>query len=475
MPTADPRIHHVLKLVQAALARMASAAGHPFPKVSRALVLRLIREALARKRYAKKPAAQTAEPEFPEPHPDLWHNERELVSVWYPKHRREFEDWLSRSESGEYGPLPIAEGVRSLGGVGRSVVGEYRQVHTTLTNLLGHNYANAWQEINAVLSANTSVPVHTPAALGILADWHKAGQPTDLKKIVPIVAAPEYRGATMHSDKPDIRNYKTEYVSKILARLGMSAPDSFDFRTGEISKDAMGKTPNFGAAGIWGTGVPVDRHMIRIGLPGNLTHEQLSRLAAGTQSDYMKDAFDMMQKVASYPKIYLGYKTLISREARGMGITPSELQEAVWTGILAVMAAKDLGATTGRAMYKLLRHEAIKQGWDVHKILFNKKLQDAFEKLGISTRKLRAAQKANEAWRAKNSPQRGPADLGNRAALEDVAALIPPGRGGDSVIPIRDVMEKFQRHPILSDSQQQQSGAVPRSGEVRGLPRSRPR
>jgi uncharacterized protein (TIGR02996 family) len=329
---------------------------------------------------------------------------QKMKPVPYAAHRR----IIDRALEDRPGMLPTVTEVKGLAHHGEPVRGGYDDAHKLMEALLPHpGDAHRWSAINAVLSANTPWLAHTEGATHVMALWHKAGRPTDAAALNALFGsthrdegklkfAPGTRNVLAHGTKrlvhrlipPEAshyamsglapQNYYANKAHKIKAILAKGDDYTFDPR--DVSDGSL-KTPNFALAHFDEHGVPIDTHMAKLLSPKGPADAERR---AGKSS-----LLAAQKRLVTKAPVALAYKTLVSHAAREMGWEPRQVQEAVWTAVLALMVAKKHGAAGDyKSLAAAVHRTAIRAGWDMHTVMRSPQMLQALLHLGGTGEKL---------------------------------------------------------------------------------------
>lgn len=334
------------------------------------------------------------------------------------------------------GVLPTEREITSLAEVGEPARGGYRAQHDTFSKLLQHpGDADRWATINAILSANSPWESHTADAVEALAKWHHAGRPTDrqgLEKVFGTSTLDPKSGWIWHKTGT-FQGTRSAYGSKgekIKDFLARGSDYDGGVNWGDISEGSL-KTPNFGKAFVDPKGVPIDTHMARLLTPGKpFTQSNLARMATGVGMNVtaLSGLKNVRDKLATDPKVHFAYKTLISAASKKMGWEPREVQEAVWTSLLAIMALKHHDPetralpTASRVLEKLSR-QAVAAGWSLDDVLQSPHVEQSMKLYGVSPRRKKDAL---DILRSRKPTTTGRLGTSDPAALESAAVRLLP-------------------------------------------------
>lgn len=197
------------------------------------------------------------------------------------------------------------------------------------------------------------------------------------------------------------------------------------------------------------SGTPISSDLIRLLMrnqgttapSGRLTKEGDVEKITGTE--FLKR---VNTELITRPAVYLAYKHALHTGAKKLGWQLSELQESVWTGLVALMAANSVAAKTGvstKEAIQALDNEAIRKGWQNHEALYFPSLVDAYSR----------TRNPEDLERQLSESQRRDAEAASRPLhlpgstythLSDIAAHLPQSGSRDAGAPIRrKLMEVF--------------------------------
>ena len=193
-----------------------------------------------------------------------------------------------------------------------------------------------------------------------------------------------------------------------------------------IAKRGLGKTPNFGLSYLYPEfGSALDIHMMHLTLANELqsfaaSTPKMRRLGVRFSDEHTEDLYDILhrakrkedvrsdfvnlidgytspdvtyptttrnlatkerykvshvspqfwmkalkEKMITKPSVYIAYKTLVREAARKLGWRMSEVQESVWTAIVAIKAARSLNIPHNKVV-EALDHDTVRKGWQNH-------------------------------------------------------------------------------------------------------------
>lgn len=367
---------------------------------------------------------------------------------------KEMNKNIRQGLSDKPGLLPGVGELEALAQLGGSVKGAYRNQFDTIASLVPHpEDAGRWATINAILSANSGFEEHTKDAIQGLANWHDRGRPTDPKGLDAVfgkVVTAQVRDPKTGEPKFDKNGNKVlarqwvpgtglwkgtrsvwgDKIDKIKEFLSTRRQKAYggEVDWGDISKGAF-KTANFGISFVDPKGTALDTHMARLLTPGRpFTESGLHQMALGLGSKKMYGAIKKVRdKVVSNKINYLAYKTLVGHAAQRLGWEPREVQEAVWTAVIGIMALRyaDEGlmkVPDAKKIAAKLDARAVAAGWDITSLFDSEGVRDSLEKLEVDPKRLKHVLKQSQ--KAKEAAIAGRPGVGNRAALESAARRI---------------------------------------------------
>ena len=369
------------------------------------------------------------------PHESLQGFEGYDLGRMQPAARAEHDKMLTRALDDKPGRLPTIREVKALATFGEPVKGGYEDANRIMTKLMGSpGEAQRWAAANAILSANTPWLDHTHGATHAMALWHLAGHPTDEATLRDLFGHTEKgatgpvryvpgKGSVFGTGAPHPSIPKDAYVSPVappmyfadksakLVRLFSQPHGKFTFDPKGVS-DGSYKTPNFALAHFHPDGVPIDTHMAKA-----------VRLLAGDQKKRQRETImDAKKRMIGRAPVSLAYKALVAEAGKQLGWEPRAVQEAVWVGVLSIMAAKRMGATDYSGLVSRLNKQAMRSGWDMHSVFKHKTMSQALHYLGADD-KLQAVVDASR--RDHPIPAAVPPTTSDRAALTSVAEELP--------------------------------------------------
>jgi hypothetical protein len=136
---------------------------------------------------------------------------------------------------------------------------------------------------------------------------------------------------------------------------------------------------------------------------------------------------------------YYAYKEALAHAARTLGWTSAEVQESVWTGVVAIMAANALGIPHDKILHHLTE-DAVRKGWQSHEAFVFPGVVHALGRSGVSKATIdREVEKSIAAATARSRP--GVIQVGDPAHLAAIAPHIAPGSGRGAYVPIVDTLK----------------------------------
>lgn len=398
------------------------------------------------------------------PHESLQGFEGYDLGHMSPAARREHDRLLTRALDDKPHQLPTIREVKALATFGEPVKGGYADANHIMTKLMGSpGEAQRWAAVNAVLSANTPWLDHTHGATHAMAIWHLAGHPTDEATLRDLFGHTEKgergpvkwvpgKGSVFSTGAPHPSIPKDAYVSPPappmyfadkaakLVRLFSQPHGAFTFDPKKVS-DGSYKTPNFALAHFHPDGVPIDTHMAKA-----------VRLLVKNKRQ-KETVMDAKKCLIGRAPVSLAYKALVAEAGKQLGWEPRAVQEAVWVGVLSIMAAKRMGATDYSGLVSRLNKQAMRSGWDMHSVFKHKTMSQALHYLGADD-KLQAVIDASR--RDHPIPPAVPPTTSDKDALSNVANELPsyiPAAAEPIVDALRHGPVKLSRtHPKLSSA-----------------------
>ena len=146
---------------------------------------------------------------------------------------------------------------------------------------------------------------------------------------------------------------------------------------------------------------------------------------------------ELNAKLVSDTPTYLAYKHAVAEAAKKLGWTLAEVQESVWTGVVALAAAKSAGIPP-KKIQEYLTADTVRKGWQNHEAFVFPGVVDAYRRAGTDPAAVRELeQRTLEGAAGRSRP--GVIPVSDPAHLRRVVAYVPPSniRGGDAAGPIR--------------------------------------
>lgn len=401
---------------------------------------------------------------------------------------------------GREGVLPNVEELKALAQAGASVRGQYAHSFDVLSKFIGRDNAHLFWVANGVLSPLSPWEKHSRTAMRALRMWREAeaakgarlsrGEVTKVIDSLPdektVAGDPLYSSLSWKAKRDrliDVFHQPERYIK--------------DFT--HMSASRRGKINDFVGAAL-GTGyAPIDTHMAKATVPPGLAelraavtrlytpskkdlaqwkndrvlgrkvgemrkkrqqalsdikelHGELGKVATasttahklahaiaarGEVNDLPSVLLDAQKALIANPAMYKAYKTGIAATAKEMGWHPNEVQEAVWSSIVGIVAARNYGIAPENILARL-RHEDIFHAWNVGGLLTTPEILHDLKRLGLSSRQLEGFRKAA----GRPPAAQGQIRVENPAAYLDVARRIPAvTRGGTAAhTPIEDAL-----------------------------------
>lgn len=342
--------------------------------------------------------------------------------------------------------LPTLDEIKALAQAGQSVKGQYAHAHKVLQDFIGPENARLWVAANAILSPLAKWEHHSRAALRLVRLWRDAGSPTDPESVHEVVRKIGPGETDSEVDALGKKIYPSVgfYSTKMPQLKRLLSDPSFQERIENVSSTGRGKIVEFGKAFTDPLGVPVDTHMAKAITPttGAVTEKLLKdyrpalkemiktsgsahRLAASISESgdkHLSSALlEAQKKLVSNDAVQKAYKVAIAHGAKQLGWEPREVQETLWSAVVATIAAKNHGIPHDKILTHL-RHENAFQAWNVGQLLTTPEMLDDAERL---------SNRPSEDFR--KQADRPPAITGeikpdSPTTFEGVAARIPAGR-----------------------------------------------
>lgn len=344
--------------------------------------------------------------------------------------------------------LPTMDEIKALAKAGESTKGQYEHAGKVLTSFIGPENAKLWVAANAILSPLAKWEHHSRAALRLVRLWREAGSPSDPDTVHKIVERIGPGNAESEVDAQGKKIYPSVgfYSSKApkLREMLMNHQE-FLKRIENVAATNRGKIVEFGRAFADPNGVPIDTHMGKAVVPsgtevtgklpkdaGNDTKADLKDLIRSTKTPHLlaraiaeqgnpqlhSALLEAQKKLVASPALQKAYKVAIAEAAIQLGWEPRQVQETLWSAVVAIIAAKNRGIAT-KDILSRLRHENAFQAWNVGGLLST---PEVLHDVGLLSRRPSSAFAA-EADRAPSAT--GQIATGNDPAFEAVAARIP--------------------------------------------------
>lgn len=154
--------------------------------------------------------------------------------------------------------------------------------------------------------------------------------------------------------------------------------------------------------------------------------------------------------------VYMAFKHGVADAAKRLDWSLSEVQESVWTGVIAIAAAVSLGIPINK-IQDYLTYDTVRKGWQNHEAFVFPGLVDAYRRAGTDPAAVRQLQQRTLETAASHS-RPGVIPVSDPAHLRRIAAYIPPAGRRDAATPIRDALVKRLTEEGLID---------PKTGQVR--------
>lgn len=262
--------------------------------------------------------------------------------------------------------LPTLREVKALAEVGSPVRGSYEDAGRVVHDLFPHpGDVERWAAANGILSANAGWVHHTAAATLAHALWVQHGRPTNAAALHHLFGerSPVFlvHGGTMLS-----KNKRKKLIALY------SHPDPYVFDAKQVAGSF--KTPNFAAAHFDERGTPIDRHMGRLLSPASRRATEAVEADPHGWAAVRSVMRKWQETMAASKPVHLAYKRLLGEAASQLGWEPRQVQEAVWVGVLSLMAAKkrlerrEHDTTDYGSLMSALTKRAVRAGWDIHTV-----------------------------------------------------------------------------------------------------------
>lgn len=392
-------------------------------------------------RYEKSPLASVPGSEVLTP--------EDLSALKGKQTKADYADQVRDAVRGREGLLPTLDEVKSLAQAGESTRGEYEHATRTITSFLQPHHAAGFVVLNAVLSPQTKWEEHSAGAMRLLRMWHERGEPTDTHKLTALlddfhnVPNPE-TGARAYALLDGRKKQNSIAVLKNL--------DGILDRLGSIASEGRGKIVDFARAFVVDSGIPIDTHMAKLltpkaseigGIPNTVretargqgfaspSHRIAAAISQSGTVDLAAKLIETQKTLASRPSVYNAYKSLIATAAADLGWEPRQVQETVWTAVVAIAAARSLGVTPDQIL-NTIKHEDALHAWNVGSLLTTPEVTRELAGLGLSRRTIAAFKRAA----AQRTPVTGPPVVGNPSAFEAAARRVGRARGKGAWTPV---------------------------------------
>jgi hypothetical protein len=135
--------------------------------------------------------------------------------------------------------------------------------------------------------------------------------------------------------------------------------------------------------------------------------------------------------------VYMAYKHAVAEAAKQLKWNLAQVQESVWTGIVALAAAKSAGIPV-KKIQEYLTADAVRKGWQNHEAFVFPGVVDAYGRAGTDPAAVRQLEQRTLEGAAKRS-RPGILPISDPAHLRRIAAFVPPSNvtGKDAAGPIR--------------------------------------
>lgn len=146
---------------------------------------------------------------------------------------------------------------------------------------------------------------------------------------------------------------------------------------------------------------------------------------------------EMNSNLVTDMPVYMAYKHAVAEAAKKLGWTLAEVQETVWTGVVALAAAKSAGIPA-KKIQDYLTHDAVRKGWQNHEAFIFPGVVDAYRRAGTDPSAVRELEQRTLEGAA-NRSRPGVLPISDPAHLRRITAYVPPSnrRGNDAAGPIR--------------------------------------
>jgi len=375
------------------------------------------------------------------------------------------------------GEIPTLKTIKTLAKAGESTRGQYEHSRKVLDHLIGPNDTDMWVAANAILSPQTEWEEHSQAAMRLLRLWVDHGRTTDPDEVHKYISNQlpfevNNNGKRLYS----LYDYTTQ--QKILKLF--TNPDLYRREKthlgGEIQSGGRGKITDFRGSFYFPWHTALDTHQSKLTTPtyeeikrwidnkfspgsgddrkkikennkkriqahkdlralrdsasqmgGDLpiTHKIVMAITKDAPSDLASSLLLAQKNVISQPWKYNAYKVAMGQAAHEMGWEPREVQEAVWTAVVSIIAMKNYGVHPEKILDKL-RHEDSFHAWNVGHILTRPGILHDLKAILGPGRSL-----ASFIKKSQTTPTRsGKVSPGDAAAYQDAVSRIPQNPTG---------------------------------------------
>lgn len=154
-------------------------------------------------------------------------------------------------------------------------------------------------------------------------------------------------------------------------------------------------------------------------------------------------------KMFEKPQNYLAYKFAVNEAAKKLGWTAAQVQESVWTAVVSIMAANELGIPKNK-IAQALTQDALRKGWNNHEAVFFPSVADALARGGVDKSTLRRLAEGQNQRTAKAS-RSGILRKGDEAAIGHIATHLPGINARSAGKPVMDHLRKMLEEQGLLD------------------------
>lgn len=343
-----------------------------------------------------------------------------------------------------------------------SHLGEHGHTHSLVHDLFGHDPdgITAWQTINNALSPTVPYNRHHHIATRLTAEWLAAGKPTspsDLRRLVAntgnigphsdkIIAALTHLNAysshsvpfapltgvtpvdiALHrgSMNPSFHDFapQSDILSQVQSQL--SHPSDLTERRARIISHYPHKSSLVRALA----------QIPNLTVPRTITEGGFSRQVQKSPAGWLKS---LSADLENRPQYYAAFKEAVYAAAKQLNWSPEQVQETIWTNLLALLATKGAGLPADKVR-SYLDNDAVGKGWKSHEAFIFPKLVSAYRRAeGVPNAVRRMGEREDGATTSYSRP--GILRVGN------------PARHGDSTSPVSSrrgtLTEKFRHHLI---------------------------